>query len=61
MPGVNIPERIQGRVTGAAQGEALGTALREQQQRPTGETSGKRAAAAPAGDAASGPESPTAD
>ena len=59
--GLNIPDLIQGRVTGAAQGEALGTALREQQQRPTGETSGKRAAAAPAGDAASGPESPTAD
>src|SRR5699024_1000364 len=58
---LNLPDLIQGRVTGAAQGEALGTALREQQQRTTGETSGKRAAAAPAGDAASGPESPTAD
>lgn len=54
--GLSIPDLIQGRATGAAQGEALGAALRQQHgERPTGEHSGKRAATP------SEPESPTAD
>ena len=49
--GLSIPDLIQGRATGAAQGEALGQALREQTgQRPTGERDEAPAEEAPAGD-----------
>lgn len=49
--GLSIPDLIQGRAVGAAQGEAIGDALREQStNRPTGAGSDEGVAAAPAGD-----------
>lgn len=56
MLGLSIPGLIQGRVTGAAQGESFGTALREQQECPKGESSGRRAATALVGDTQAGPK-----
>ncbi|APX33964.1 flotillin [Brachybacterium sp. P6-10-X1] len=54
--GLSIPDLIQGRATGTAQGEAIGEALREQSAgRPTGGAPRDGATPAPAGDAPSAP------
>ncbi|GAA1486573.1 flotillin family protein [Brachybacterium fresconis] len=54
--GLSIPDLIQGRATGAAQGDAIGEALREQtSDRGTGEAPHGGAAPAPAGDAPAAP------